>query len=71
MQRTWIAALRVRTRAMSCRHECSCPSQLYHDVKYILARYDAPIPLPTREWIVSELREAIDNAEDDEPMEKR
>ena len=52
---------------MTCRFECSCPSQLHHDVSGLIARYDAPIPPPSREEIVNELRGmlATDKAEAD------
>lgn len=45
----------------SCGEECSCPSQLYHDIDYIIRRQEAPIPPMPMSSVLKALRAALED----------
>ncbi len=53
----------MTTTKPDCGHDCGCPTLLEHRVRMIVARIEAPIPLPTLADVHRELRAAIEEGE--------
>lgn len=57
---------------MRCRHECECPSQLWHDLHAVVAEYNAPVVQRPTSYYIALVADALSNdraRSEEEPAE--